>query len=134
MHQNRSILHPRRAAARHTAARGMLFGKHASAGGVSITTQQAGDRGQIDSNATLNLPLGDRAALRVGGCGTRFDSLICNRLDASWRSEVNTTATGDSNAVAIFGTPFGSRAGGDYRQVPALDARRRVGVSPGLRF
>lgn len=73
---------------------GMLFGKNASAGLVSITTQQprldrvevlaqfaAGDGGQLDSNATLNLPLGERAALRVGGYVNKFDPLIRNRPD-----------------------------------------------------
>lgn len=73
---------------------GMLFGKNASAGLVSITTQQpklgrfealanlsAGNGGQVDSNATLNMPLGERAALRVGGYVNRFDGLITNRND-----------------------------------------------------
>jgi iron complex outermembrane receptor protein len=73
---------------------GMLFGKNASAGLVSITTQQAklgvnegqafasaGNGGYLDANATVNLALGESAALRVGGYHNSLDGVIINRPD-----------------------------------------------------
>jgi iron complex outermembrane receptor protein len=110
----------------------MLFGKNASAGVVSITTQQAkpgpfealakleaGDRGRIDSSATL----------------------IRNRLDGrgfNGNDEHGAHPHVASNPHPALRVKPGLDASrqdtGDYSQVPSLDARRRVGVSLGLRF
>ncbi|MDB5438955.1 MAG: hypothetical protein JWM33_1382, partial [Caulobacteraceae bacterium] len=73
---------------------GMLFGKNASAGLVSITTRSPvigrlealanlnlGQDGYNKSDATLNLPLGDKAALRVGGFVNKLDGVLHNRFD-----------------------------------------------------
>lgn len=73
---------------------GMLFGKNASAGLVSITTNapklgrvegianiNLGQDGYNKSDATVNLPLGDKAALRVGGFVNRLDGVLHNLKD-----------------------------------------------------
>jgi iron complex outermembrane receptor protein len=73
---------------------GMLFGKNASAGLVSITTNapkigrleaignlNLGEDGYNKSDATVNLPLGDKAALRVGGFVNKLDGVLNNKKD-----------------------------------------------------
>jgi len=73
---------------------GMLFGKNASAGLVSITTNapklgrvegianlNIGQDGYNKSDATVNLPLGDKAALRVGGFVNKADGVLHNLKD-----------------------------------------------------
>ncbi|MBW8858382.1 MAG: TonB-dependent receptor [Caulobacter sp.] len=73
---------------------GMLFGKNASAGLVSITTNSPkigateaignfnlGGDGYDKSDATVNLPLGDKAALRVGGFVNKLDGVLHNKKD-----------------------------------------------------
>ena len=73
---------------------GMLFGKNASAGVVSIVTNRPnldglfaaanislGEDGYNRSDATVNLPLGDRVALRVGGFVNELDGVIHNNFD-----------------------------------------------------
>jgi iron complex outermembrane receptor protein len=72
---------------------GMLFGKNASAGLVSITTNaprsaleaignfNLGEDGYNKSDATVNLPLGDKAALRVGGFVNKLDGVLNNKFD-----------------------------------------------------
>ena len=73
---------------------GMLFGKNASAGLVSITTNapkigkleaignfNLGQDGYDKSDATVNLPLGDKAALRIGGFVNRLDGVLDNKFD-----------------------------------------------------
>lgn len=73
---------------------GMLFGKNASAGLVSITTNaprlgafealanvNVGQGGYNKSDAAVNLPLGDRAALRVAGFVNKLDGVLNNRFD-----------------------------------------------------
>jgi iron complex outermembrane receptor protein len=73
---------------------GMLFGKNASAGLVSITTNSPkigvveaignfnlGEDGYNKSDATVNLPLGDKAALRVGGFVNKLDGVLHNKFD-----------------------------------------------------
>lgn len=73
---------------------GMLFGKNASAGVVSIITNRPslsgftaaanislGEDGFNRSDATLNLPLGDRAALRIGGFVNELDGVVHNVTD-----------------------------------------------------
>jgi iron complex outermembrane receptor protein len=73
---------------------GMLFGKNASAGVVSTVRQQArlgkreakafvraGSNDAIDANATLNLPLGEKAAIRLGGYGNKYDGIVHNVFD-----------------------------------------------------
>jgi iron complex outermembrane receptor protein len=73
---------------------GMLFGKNASAGLVSITTNapklgrleaianiNAGQDGYNKSDATVNLPLGDKAALRIGGFVNKLDGVLNNKKD-----------------------------------------------------
>lgn len=73
---------------------GMLFGKNASAGVVSIVTNRPsldgfegaanlslGEDGFNRSDATVNLPLGDTLALRVGGFVNKLDGVIHNQFD-----------------------------------------------------
>jgi len=73
---------------------GMLFGKNASAGLVSITTNapkigvvqalanvSVGQDGYGESDAAVNLPLGDKAALRVAGFVNKLDGVLTNRFD-----------------------------------------------------
>lgn len=73
---------------------GMLFGKNASAGVVSLTTQSPhlstfealgnfnfGTDGYVKSDATVNIPLGDKAAIRFGGYVNQADGVIHNRFD-----------------------------------------------------
>ncbi len=73
---------------------GMLFGKNASAGLVSITTNapklgrveaianvNLGGDGYNKSDLTANLPLGDKAALRVVGFVNKLDGVIHNPRD-----------------------------------------------------
>jgi len=73
---------------------GMLFGKNASAGLVSITTNapkigrveaianlNVGQDGYNKSDATVNLPLGDKAALRIGGFVNKLDGVLNNKKD-----------------------------------------------------
>jgi iron complex outermembrane receptor protein len=73
---------------------GMLFGKNASAGVVSVVTRNAdpdafeaignfsfGEDGYQDYNGTLNLPVSSSAAIRLGGYVNRFDGPIQNVPD-----------------------------------------------------
>lgn len=73
---------------------GMLFGKNASAGVVNIITNRPslagfagaaninlGEDGDNRSDATVNLPLGEILALRVGGFVNRIDGPIRNAVD-----------------------------------------------------
>ena len=73
---------------------GMLFGKNASAGVVSLTTQAPrlgtfegignfnfGQDGYVNSDATVNIPLGDKAAIRFGGYVNQADGVLTNRFD-----------------------------------------------------
>ncbi len=73
---------------------GMLFGKNASAGVVSLVTRNAnpeafeflgnfsvGEEGYEDHNVTLNLPIQPNAAIRVGAYTNRYDGPIENVPD-----------------------------------------------------
>jgi len=73
---------------------GMLFGKNASSGLVSIVTRNPrlgdfgvdaninlGEEGYNKSDATVNLPLGENAALRVGGFVNKLDGVLQNQFD-----------------------------------------------------
>lgn len=73
---------------------GMLFGKNASAGVVSLVTHNAnpeaieflgnfsvGEEGYEDHNVTLNLPIQPNAAIRVGAYTNRYDGPIENVPD-----------------------------------------------------
>jgi iron complex outermembrane receptor protein len=73
---------------------GMLFGKNASAGLVSITTNapklgvaqaftniNLGQDGYNKSDATVNLPIGQTAALRVGAFVNELDGVLHNKKD-----------------------------------------------------
>ncbi|MFN3462935.1 MAG: TonB-dependent receptor [Terricaulis sp.] len=73
---------------------GMLFGKNASAGVVSLVTRNAnpealeflgnfsvGEEGYEDHNVTLNLPIHPNAAIRVGAYTNRYDGPIENVPD-----------------------------------------------------
>jgi iron complex outermembrane receptor protein len=73
---------------------GMLFGKNASAGVVHIVTRRAepgvfealgnfsfGEEGYQDHNATVNVPVGQDAAIRVGAYVNRFDGAVQNVPD-----------------------------------------------------
>jgi len=73
---------------------GMLFGKNASSGLVSIVTKNPrlgdfevagnfnfGEEGYNKSDATVNLPLGENAALRIGGFVNKLDGVLTNKFD-----------------------------------------------------
>lgn len=73
---------------------GMLFGKNASSGVVSIVTKNPrigdfqllgnfnlGEDGYNKSDATVNLPLGETAALRIGGFVNKLDGVLTNKFD-----------------------------------------------------
>ncbi|ATQ42412.1 TonB-dependent receptor [Caulobacter mirabilis] len=73
---------------------GMLFGKNASSGVVSIVTKNPvlgdfgfagnfnlGEGGYNKSDATVNVPLGEDVALRVGGFVNKLDGVLSNKFD-----------------------------------------------------
>lgn len=73
---------------------GMLFGKNASSGVVSIVTKapklgdfgvdanvNLGEEGYNKSDVTVNVPLGENAALRVGGFVNKLDGVLQNEFD-----------------------------------------------------
>lgn len=73
---------------------GMLFGKNASSGLVSLVTKNPkigdfqalgnfnlGEEGYNKSDATVNIPLGDSVALRIGGFVNKLDGQIHNKFD-----------------------------------------------------
>lgn len=72
---------------------GMLFGKNASAGLVSIVSRRPTDEltaegavsygtyGELRAGAVLNMPLGEQSAVRVAGFSNRRDGLVTNRFD-----------------------------------------------------
>jgi iron complex outermembrane receptor protein len=73
---------------------GMLFGKNASSGVVSLVTKaprlgefgvdaniNLGEEGYNKSDVTVNLPLGEDFALRVGGFVNKLDGVLHNEFD-----------------------------------------------------
>jgi iron complex outermembrane receptor protein len=73
---------------------GMLFGKNASSGVVSIVSKNPrlgqfgfagnfnlGEDGYNKSDATVNIPIGETAAIRVGGFVNKADGVLHNQFD-----------------------------------------------------
>ncbi len=73
---------------------GMLFGKNASSGVVSIVTNNPrlgavegagnfnlGEGGYNKSDITVNLPVGETAAVRIGGFVNKLDGVLHNKFD-----------------------------------------------------
>jgi len=131
---------------------GMLFGKNASSGLISLVTKNPkigdfevignfnlGEEGYNKSDATVNIPLGETAALRIGGFVNQLDGQIHNRFDGRdfngndewggrakllWRPtdsiDVLISADYSKQDQSVTWTPYAAVAGGATETALAL--------------
>lgn len=125
---------------------GTLYGRNASGGAVNIITAKpklgdvsgyiTGEYGNYDTfkaSGALNLPLGDKAALRISGQRARHDGYMSDGYDDEDTSALRGQLrfdTGDgfnANLMFDYGHVGGQGSGGTI--MPLLAGKRRLGPS-----